>query len=113
MHRSWLFVFLTGLATLGCQRAEEPAAFDPVLEAAIALYREEGAEKALPEFERLASEFAADKKSRDEAAAIHYIGECHWRLGDFEKSRQFLDRAFEASLGFAATAAEWAKRSIR
>ena len=32
-------------------------------------------------------------KRRDEAAAIHYIGESHWRLGNFDQARESLDRA--------------------
>ena len=82
---------LTGLA--GCGGETAAPALDAALEAAIAIYREEGAETALPEFERLAKSYAASGKRREEAAAIHYIGESHWRLGDFEKARASLDRA--------------------
>jgi len=82
------------LAMLGaCRGAVGPEPLDPALEAAIAIYREEGAEKALPEFERLATHFRQQAQGRDEAAAIHYIGESHWRLGNFDESRRNLDRA--------------------
>jgi CHAT domain-containing protein/tetratricopeptide (TPR) repeat protein len=86
-----LLASLLGLA--GCGSETSAPALDPALEAAIATYREDGAEHALPEFQRLAKDYAASGKRRDEAAAIHYIGESHWRLGDFDKSREFLDRA--------------------
>lgn len=70
-------------------------ALDPRLEAATQLYREDGAEKALPVFEKLAGEFAHGSPSRDHAAALHYVGECHWRLGNFPDARRFLDRALQ------------------
>jgi tetratricopeptide (TPR) repeat protein len=66
---------------------------DPRIEAAVALYREQGAETALPEFQRLAAEFRGGESRRDEAAALHYVGECHWRLGNFDEARAHLDRA--------------------
>ena len=75
-----------------------PAAADGLdtrLEAAAALYRQEGAEKALPEFERLAKAFNGREEHRDKAAALHYIGECHWRLGKFDEAREYLNRALE------------------
>jgi CHAT domain-containing protein/Tfp pilus assembly protein PilF len=68
-------------------------ALDPRLEAATRLYREQGAEKALPEFEKLAAEFAKGARAHDQAAALHYVGECHWRLGNFPEAHRYLDRA--------------------
>jgi CHAT domain-containing protein/Tfp pilus assembly protein PilF len=68
-------------------------ALDPRLEAATRLYREEGAEKALPVFEKLASEFTSGSRTHDQAAALHYVGECHWRLGNFPEAHRYLDRA--------------------
>ena len=66
---------------------------DPRVEAAARLYREDGAEKALPVFEKLAAEFTRDSRTRDQAAALHYVGECHWRLGNFTKSHRNLEQA--------------------
>jgi CHAT domain-containing protein/tetratricopeptide (TPR) repeat protein len=66
---------------------------DPRIEAATKLYREEGAEKALPIFEELAVEFARGKNEHDQSAALHYVGECRWRLGSFAAARESLDRA--------------------
>jgi CHAT domain-containing protein/Tfp pilus assembly protein PilF len=69
-------------------------ALDLRLDAAARLYREEGAEKALPVFEKLASELAAGgSRTHDEAAALRYVGECHWRLGNFSDAHKYLDRA--------------------
>jgi CHAT domain-containing protein len=68
-------------------------AVDPRLEAAIALYRADGAEKALGQFVRLASEFRAARLRADERTAIHYIGESHWRLGQFDEARRHLEQA--------------------
>jgi len=68
-------------------------ALDPRLEAAARLYREEGAGRALPVFEKLAGEFTQGSRIRDQAAALHYVGECHWRLGNFGEAHRSLDRA--------------------
>jgi len=90
--------FVCALA-LGLLLAAPPWAradtLDPRLEAAKQLYREEGAEKALPAFEKLAGEFAHGAPTHDHAAAQHYLGECHWRLGNFADARRFLDRALQ------------------
>src|SRR5512137_1696287 len=66
---------------------------DPRLEAATRLYREDGAEKALPVFEKLAGELTQGSPTIDQAAALHYVGECHWRLGNFPQAHRYLDRA--------------------
>ena len=71
------------------------AGLDPRLEAATQLYREEGAEKALPVFETLAGEYASGARTHEHATALHYVGECHWRLGNFAQARQSLDRALQ------------------
>src|SRR5512145_2364534 len=88
--------FVCALA-LGLLLAAPPWAqagsLDPRIESATKLYREQGAEQALPVFEKLAAEFARGARNRDEAAALHYVDECHWRLGNFAEARQYLDRA--------------------
>jgi CHAT domain-containing protein/tetratricopeptide (TPR) repeat protein len=70
-------------------------ALDPRLEVTTRLYREEGAARALPEFEKLASEFAQGSRTYDQAAALHYMGECHWRLGNFPDAHRHLDHALK------------------
>jgi CHAT domain-containing protein/tetratricopeptide (TPR) repeat protein len=74
-------------------------ALDPRIDAAIHLYREEGAAKALPVFAKLASEFAQGSRTHDQAAALHYVGECHWRLGNFPEAHRYLDRALTLERG--------------
>ncbi len=72
--------------------AENPA-LDPRIEAAVQLYRQDGAEKALPVFEDLSRELGKTAPPRDQAAVQHYIGECHWRMGNFSEARDALDGA--------------------
>ena len=90
--RSLLCILALGML-LAWPSADAAAVLDPRLEAAERLYREEGADRALPVFEQLAGEFARDSRRQDHAAALHYVGECRWRLGDFTQARQYLDRA--------------------
>ena len=92
-RRRGLLVLATLAGLAGCSAETNAPELDPALEVAIATYRETGAEQALPEFERLAKAYATNGKRLDEAAAIHYIGESHWRLGEFDKARASLDRA--------------------
>jgi CHAT domain-containing protein len=66
---------------------------NPDLTAAIALYRAEGPKAALPDLQRLLVEFKANQDRLNEATALRYIGECYWRLGNFDTSREYLDRA--------------------
>lgn len=87
-----VLIMLIALTLLGAVPilADEP---DPDLKTAEALYRQSGAEVALPQFETLARRFAKEQDRFDEAMARHFIGECHWRLGNFDESRQHLDTA--------------------
>src|SRR5687768_2935944 len=87
------FVLVSVLGIAGCGNEPAAPALDTALEAAITIYREDGAERALPEFLRLAKEYAVNGNRRDEGAAIHYIGESHWRLGNFDRAREALDQA--------------------
>ena len=57
------------------------------------VYRTEGATEALPVFEQLLIEFISNVDTRNEAITRGLIGECHWRLGNFEQSRENLDTA--------------------
>ena len=78
---------------LAARVSDAATALDPRLETAIATYREDGAAQALPLFERLSRELDKSGRLHDQAAALHYIGECHWRLGNFSEARDFLGRA--------------------
>ena len=66
---------------------------DPRLAAAEQVYRQDGAEAALPQFERLLQVFTESMDARNAALAEGYIGECHWRLGNFDEARAALDHA--------------------
>ncbi len=86
-------VFLA-LGLLGVRAAHgESSGLDPRLEAAVAIYRAEGAERALPEFQRLTELLAKDSRPRDHAAALHYVGESHWRLGQYADAHRYLEQA--------------------
>ena len=85
-------LLLVGLLT-SADSLGESVDLDLRLQVAVDLYRKEGAEPALPEFERLAKVFAKKGPARQFAAALHYVGEAQWRLGQFDEARQSLDRA--------------------
>ena len=77
-HTSLAFLLFTGLIALSTSTpAANEASTEPELERAIALYRAEGAEKALSEFERLHVLFEQNGERNNEAIAERYIGECH------------------------------------
>ena len=66
---------------------------DRRLAEAIILFQKEGPEATLPKFEDLAEEFAESGSHRDEAILLRYIGQCHWRLGNFDEARTHLELA--------------------
>jgi CHAT domain-containing protein len=68
---------------------------DPRLVTAEQIYRQDGPAKALPEFERLLQVFIEANEPRSVAISEGYIGALHWRLGNFEQSRQHLDIALQ------------------
>jgi tetratricopeptide (TPR) repeat protein len=88
-------LFVVVLATLismgGLEALDE--SMDPRLTSAEQIYRKDGPATALPEFERLLQEFRDNGETRKVAICEGYIGALHWRLGNFEKSRQHLDIA--------------------
>lgn len=63
------------------------------LNSAIAVYRTDGAEQALPRFEQLLSDFTEDGDRRNAAYAERFVGESHWRLGNYEVARRHLAHA--------------------
>lgn len=87
-----LFLLIGFIATLATQAATNTAT-EAELDSAISLYRAEGAEKALPEFERLHALFEASDDQVNRVRAERYIGESHWRLGNYEQSRTHLNNA--------------------
>ena len=77
-------VLLIVSMAIPAMRAAADVATEADLEAAISLYRAEGAETALPEFERLRFSFAENDSRFNELRAQRYVGESHWQLGDYE-----------------------------
>ena len=90
-HPIWVLGLALWLTASGAHAAEP--AMDAGLVSAEALYRTEGAETALPEFERLLGEYQSAGDRSSAAIAQGLIGECHWRLGNFDESRASLDAA--------------------
>jgi CHAT domain-containing protein len=84
---------LAGLLLARAATAAEAETADANLARVIAMYRTEGATVALPEFERHLKRFRETHDPAGEAVASRYVGECHWRLGNFGEARQHLDAA--------------------
>jgi tetratricopeptide (TPR) repeat protein len=57
------------------------------------VYRGAGPQAALPLFEELSSEFHEGGQEREEAVAVSFIGELHWRLGNYDRAGEFLEQA--------------------
>jgi len=105
-HTSLAFLLLSGLIIWSIAPAANNAATESELESAIALYRAEGAEQALPEFERLHILFEQNGDRINETLAERYIGECHWRLGNYGPSRRHLENALADSRDLGQRLAE-------
>ena len=94
-YANYRLILMTGLLclTISLPAAEAEPGVD--LNAAIDLYRTEGADTALPEFKRLYSTYVVQDDLANAARVDRYIGESHWRLGDYKLSRSHLERALE------------------
>jgi len=92
-HSSLALFLLTGLMITLVTQAAKDTAVETELDAVIGMYRAEGAEKALPEFERLLALFEKNNDRVNGSRAERYIGESHWRLGNYQQSRAHLDDA--------------------
>jgi CHAT domain-containing protein len=86
-------ILLIGFMSLSLAPGALTAAVNAELDSAVQLYRAEGAEKALPLFEQLYEGFEEDGDRASSARARHYVGESHWRLGNYEAARAHLDAA--------------------
>jgi len=67
------------------------------LQAADQVYRQEGPEAAQAEFKRLAGVYRKSGETRAEATAVRFVGEIHWRLGEYEAADQVLEQALALS----------------
>jgi CHAT domain-containing protein/tetratricopeptide (TPR) repeat protein len=88
-----VLLLLTALVSLTSAANTSAVASDADLDRAISTYRSEGAERALPEFERLLTAFTEDGDAFNTARAERYVGESHWRLGNYEQARAHLEHA--------------------
>jgi CHAT domain-containing protein/Flp pilus assembly protein TadD len=70
----------------------DAATLDEELIVAEELYRTVGPSEALPLFEGIA-ERAKDTDTHAYAMAVGFVGECHWRLGEFNLADEFLQQA--------------------
>jgi len=66
---------------------------DQLLNDAEQLYRRDGPEAALPVFADLADHFQAASDTQSTGRAIGYVGEIHWRLGNYGQAADYLDKA--------------------
>jgi len=57
------------------------------------IYRRDGPEAALPLFEDLSAGFRRTNDYKSLGRAIGFIGEIHWRLGNYEQAGDYLERA--------------------
>src|SRR5258705_11951588 len=85
-------VALILLGQLTPMRAQAATAEDE-LGAVEATYRTAGAAAAFPEFERLAQTFRERGEEHGYARALSFLGECQWRLGDYARAADYLDKA--------------------
>ncbi len=74
-------------------QAQTPASADELLAKARTTYVEQGAHAALPEFESALAAFRAAGDVRGEAITLGLIGNCHKKLGDYDRARQMLEQA--------------------
>ena len=91
-----ILLFL-GLIALSSVHATENLPESTELNEVIRQYRAEGPESTLPQFERLQRLYEQNGDRFNEARAEHFIGECHWRLGNYKQSRVFLENSLEDS----------------
>ena len=92
-YSSPVVLLLSSILAVSFTQAEPIAASETELNATIALYRTQGAEQALPGFERLYVQFTLQGDRVNGSRAERYIGESHWRLGNYQQSRVYLDHA--------------------
>ena len=90
-------LLMAGLLLCSAVASSDIESSHPELAATIHLYRTQGPEASLPDFERLQAEFNAGGDRTNKATTLRYIGESHWRLGNFEPSRDYLNQALSVA----------------
>lgn len=92
-------LLFTGLFVFSVCQAAQTAPEADELNQVIERYHKEGAAETLPDFQHLLITFGETHDRVNEARATHYIGECHWRLGNYEQSRNHLETALASFHG--------------
>jgi CHAT domain-containing protein/Tfp pilus assembly protein PilF len=77
----------------GILAAKESGRADELLAQARELYVQEGPAQALPVYERALDLFRQEQDLLGEAITLGLIGNCHKRLGDYERAGELLERA--------------------
>ncbi len=86
------FVLLLAVLAVSAP-AQTSASPDDLLAKARKTYAEQGAQAALPEFESALAAFRTAGDARGEAITLGLIGNCHKKLGDYDRARQMLEQA--------------------
>jgi len=87
-------MFAGGLALLACAGPGPPEVdLDGRWEQARRVYREDGAEPALPLLEQLLTDYRRAGDRPGEAKALAQIGNCHKQLGEYERALELLGQA--------------------
>lgn len=76
------------------------------------LFRSTGPERALPEFERLLTEYQGGGNRASIAVIQTMLGECLWQLGEFEKAEGHLQEALELAREVGILAQEGKVRNL-
>src|SRR5215470_7165304 len=89
-------LFLAFLLLAGClPLCSQENTTDEALARARALYAEQGARVALPEYERVLTEYRRATNRRGEGITLGLIGNCYKKLGDETKALALLTQALE------------------
>ena len=87
------FTAIAAISLVAGIAADEEVGLLEQLKSTEQLYRTEGPGSALPEFESLLQQAIEVQDKPAQAIAQRFVGECHWLMGEFEKSREHLDAA--------------------
>lgn len=95
---SVLLALMLGSTNLPADAAVSKAELPDELQAAEQVYRQEGPEAAQAEFRRLSEVYQKSGDVRAHATAVRFVGEIHWRMGEYEAGEQVLTQALELSV---------------
>jgi CHAT domain-containing protein/Tfp pilus assembly protein PilF len=82
-----------GIALVPDYDAWADASVQDRLDEAEQIYRQDGPDRALPLFEQLVTELQTGGDIARQGIAVGFVGEIHWRLGNYTQAGEWLDRA--------------------